>query len=240
MFPDSPDNILFYYFYLPARYFFSLEREIGGREGKGIYPAFSTRDVKKSSPLFPGSGVPSFFERLGMLSFARGLIAYLVYSINSTSDPWSLNIPTPLHPMPPLSPLLLLLPLPPSLCRLPWSHSLVFPPFLFDLNYFFNFPHAIAVAGDLARKTPAPHPIPLPCSTAVIFGRRSTYPREPTGALLTPAPPHPYSLPYRTTDSALRLSPIAPVSGGSMRGAAASYFFCLENHFPLLAGFVLP
>lgn len=165
-----------------------------------------------------------------MLSFARGLIAYLVYSINPTSDPWSLNIPTPYIPCPPLSPLRLLLSLlPSSLCRLPWSHSLVSPPFLFDLNYFFNFPHAIAVTRDLARRTLAPHPIPLPCSTTVIFGRRSTYPREPTGALPTPTPPHPYSLPYHTTDSALRLSPIAPMSRGSMRGAAASYFLFGET-----------
>jgi len=79
------------------------KRYRGEEREKEYTPLFLPEMSKRAPPCFPALGF-SLFERLGMLSFARGLIAYLVYAINPTSDPWSLSTLTPYISYPPLSP----------------------------------------------------------------------------------------------------------------------------------------
>jgi len=76
------------------------KRYRGEEREKEYTPLFLPEMSKRAPPCFPALGF-SLFERLGMLSFARGLIAYLVYAINPTSDPWSLSTLTPYISYPP-------------------------------------------------------------------------------------------------------------------------------------------
>lgn len=241
MFPDSPDNILFYYFYLPARYFLSLEREIGGKRGKRNIPRFFYPRCQRAPPLFPGSGVLSLFERLGMLSFARGLIAYLVYSINPTSDPWSLNIPTPYIPCPPpFHPYLYSSPsflLPCAACP---GLIVLFPhpSYLISIISLIFRTRLLLLGIWLGRHS---RPTQYPCLAAQLLpsAEKAPTPVNRLGhswPLLLLIPTHSLIIP----PTPLSDFPLLLLCLGEVCGEPPLPIFCLEKHFPLLAGFALP